>query len=177
MSLLLSHPSPFPSSHTPLWADAVNLLLSQSIQSVHCADSEGSWESRGDHDGDDIKRSVDGLLNIVVLDLLYRDGVTEPTEGWGGGGERRGRREEERGGRGGGERGGGEEGRREEGRREGRREGGGEKREEREEEERGGRGGGTCTDMIISETGSLHLVEITHHFTIYGLQDSTCCPK
>ena len=123
VSPLLSHPSPFPSSHTPLWADAVNLLLSQSVQSVHCADSEGSWESRGDHDGDDIKRSVDGLLNIVVLDLLYRDGVTEPTEGWGGeerggggegrGGERRGG--EERGGEGRREEGRGGEGRREEG--------------------------------------------------------------
>ena len=68
-------------THPPLWADAVYLLFPQPVQSVHSAHSEGSRKGRGDHDGDDIQCPVDGLLDIVVLHLLYYDCVAEPKEG------------------------------------------------------------------------------------------------
>ena len=54
---------------SPLWTNAVDLLLAQSVEGVHGPHGESRGEGRGDNDGDDIKRPQDSLLDLVVLQL------------------------------------------------------------------------------------------------------------
>ena len=82
-----------PSIYLPLRTDAVYLLLAKPVESVDSTNSESCREGWGNNDGDDIQRTKNGLLDLVVLSLEDRDGVDESSSSWrekeGRGGEQR----------------------------------------------------------------------------------------